>query len=467
MQNFNLQLIKSMSRYDAMTYLNKYFIPLTDGNHAMYEDGKYQIKDESVIKSTYFKRMSKELNDYYFKETTDIKRITYELNKPTFYDDYINLCPQIKSKNDTPFASHGQEAQEGVHTILNYIKEVLASNNEDGYQYLLKWFSNMMKGGKNDCCLYLKGIQGIGKSTISEFLKDYVIGTDLLLETGSEPLKSRFNSILGGKLLVVFEELESFSTNEWSAVSSVLKRYITSTTYTLEVKNMTPYQANNINNYILNSNNDSIKDDDGRRYFILDVSTKYFQDKQYFGNLRSKAFNDAVGQAFYAYMMEVDTTGFIPQKYPMTQSKMNSHAKRLDKVYDYIKQIYVLPKMNMNITPKELYSNYKLYSENNQQKAVDKTTFTEKLKSVGMEYRKTKGNHYYIFDANELLEIANRHKWIHELDEDEMPTDNSAIHTVDEMYAVMLQEKDDEIAKLRQRIAELEAPQSEDLIDTL
>jgi phage/plasmid-associated DNA primase len=171
-------------------------------------------------------------------------------------------------------------------------------------------------------------------------------------------------------------------------------------------------------------------------------------------------------------MMDVDTTGFIPQKFPMTKSKMNSHAKRLDKVYDYIKQTYVLAKVDMNITPKELYANYKLFCDGNQQKAVDnKTTFNEKLKSVGIEYRK-KGNHYYIYDSNQLLEIANRHKWIHELDEDELPTDNSVIHsgteqTVDEMYAEMLQEKDDEIARLRQRIAELEAPQSEDLIDTL
>ena len=69
---------------------------------------------------------------------------------------------------------------------------------------------------------------------ITEFLKKFVIGLDLLLETGSEPLKSHFNGILAGKLLVVFEELENFSVNEWTAISSRLKRYITSSTYTIE-----------------------------------------------------------------------------------------------------------------------------------------------------------------------------------------------------------------------------------------
>jgi hypothetical protein len=39
----------------------------------------------------------------------------------------------------------------------------------------------------------------------------------LRLETGSEPLKSKFNSILGGKLLMSFEEIETYSASEWLA----------------------------------------------------------------------------------------------------------------------------------------------------------------------------------------------------------------------------------------------------------
>ena len=33
-----------------------------------------------------------------------------------------------------------------------------------------------------------------------------------------------------------------------------------------------PYEARNMNNYAILSNNDAIKDDEGRRYFILDIS---------------------------------------------------------------------------------------------------------------------------------------------------------------------------------------------------
>ena len=131
----------------------------------------------------------------------------------------------------------------------------------------------MVKGFKNRAILYLRGGQGIGKSTLFEFIEKFVVGYDLALKSGSEPLISRFNAILGGKLFVYFEELETFNVGQWMAVSSRLKRDSTSDTIVLEDKHTKAYTTNNMNNYAILSNNDAIKDDDGRRYFILDIAT--------------------------------------------------------------------------------------------------------------------------------------------------------------------------------------------------
>ena len=79
----------------------------------------------------------------------------------------------------------------------------------------------------------------------------HVLGKALSLETGSEPLKSKFNSILGGKLLVSFEEIETFSASEWVAVGCILKRQITSDFITLQKIGVDLYEAENIYNYIL------------------------------------------------------------------------------------------------------------------------------------------------------------------------------------------------------------------------
>ena len=40
-ENFSLNLIKSLSQNQAKEYLIKYFIPLTNGNHAFLVNGKY------------------------------------------------------------------------------------------------------------------------------------------------------------------------------------------------------------------------------------------------------------------------------------------------------------------------------------------------------------------------------------------------------------------------------------------
>jgi len=106
-----------------------------------------------------------------------------------------------------------------------------------------------------------------------EYIRKYVIGHELSLVTGSEPIVSRFNARLAGKLFVYFEELETFTTGQWMAASSRLKRNATCPTIELEDKNIKAYEAQNLNNYAVLSNNDCIKDDDGRRYFILDIAT--------------------------------------------------------------------------------------------------------------------------------------------------------------------------------------------------
>ena len=85
-----------------------------------------------------------------------------------------------------------------------------------------------------------------------------------------------------------------------------------------------------MNSYIIDSNEDCMTDDDGRRFLILDVSHSRRQDKSYFGPLKENCFNDEVGEAFYSMMIETDTTGFFPQGFPDTESKSIAFASRLN-----------------------------------------------------------------------------------------------------------------------------------------
>ena len=172
-------------------------------------------------------------------------------------------------------------------------------------------------------------------------------------------------------------------------------RWITSTTYMLEGKNENAFQIENINNYILDSNNDAIKDDDGRRYYIADVSPKYQNNRVYFVNLRAKCFNDEVGNAFYSLMLERDTTGFISQNFPDTKNKLCSLNKRLDSTYTFLKNEYILKKRELKIKPKELYEDYVDYCKTEKISRIhSKGDFMTKLI---LTTRKYKDNTYIEF----------------------------------------------------------------------
>ena len=53
--NFSLDHIKNFSlnqQQDAKDYIKRYFVPLSNGTHAMLINGKYEIKEDSEVKRT-------------------------------------------------------------------------------------------------------------------------------------------------------------------------------------------------------------------------------------------------------------------------------------------------------------------------------------------------------------------------------------------------------------------------------
>jgi hypothetical protein len=221
--------------HEQKNYFIKYFLPLANGSHCMLKDGQYEMITDEVLNKVYLKRCGKKIKEFYTEDFKDIKTPVYNLNKPLFFDDKINLCPRLPTPQ--PFKDFNESIKKKVFLYLDYMKEVLASGNDNVYQYMLKWNANMCKGNKNDSALVFKTTaKGVGKSTHPTMMIKHVLGKALSLETGSEPLKSKFNSILGGKLLVSFEEIETFSASEWVAVGCILKRQITSDFITLQKK---------------------------------------------------------------------------------------------------------------------------------------------------------------------------------------------------------------------------------------
>ena len=75
-----------------------------------------------------------------------------------------------------PYSNYKNDIKAGVDIMNSYILDVLANNNQKVYDYIIKWYACVAQGKKNETCLYLKGPEGIGKSTISDFMRMNVLG---------------------------------------------------------------------------------------------------------------------------------------------------------------------------------------------------------------------------------------------------------------------------------------------------
>ena len=455
MESFDLSHANQLSVYDAKEYVKQYFYPLSSGLHIQvdYEDGKpvYEIKEDKVIKSVYFNRLPKVIYDFYFKEYDQIKTLTCEINKPFVFGKFINTCPSLLHEVK-PYSEYSTELKAKVEVMLNYLKEIWASDNEAQYQFIIKWLSKMARGQKNQSVLYLKSEQGIGKSTFTDFLRKHVIGPKLCIQSGSQPLISQFNAILFCKLLVVFEELENFSTNQWQGVSTRLKRDTTSDTCTYEDKFQKAFTAKNISNYIINSNVDAIKDDDGRRYFILDLSSKRKGDLNYFNKIYNECMNDQVGEAFFSYLHSVDLTGYHDQDFPITKAKEDAIVKRLDSVARYIKEKYILKYKNFDTNLKDAHIEYTEFCSLNSIKECCKIEFNKKLESYKItSYKSGNIHNKFNYKHEKLEEIAVANKWKHKTDQYDNG-DKFIDDDLDNGIVKDAEDKDAEIKKLREEI---------------
>ena len=274
-ENFNIAHCQELYNNDLYhgqpkEYIKRSIYPLTNGSHLLFENNEYQIIETKVLQGK-LNRLPTELSKFYFNELKQEYSITINTRPQILQGSYINLFGgfknTVKSYND-----FSDEIKNGVSTMLDFIKTVLCSGNENTFNYMQKWIANMCRGNKNDSLLYLKGDEGVGKSTLSDFLVEYVLGRKIAMKSGSYPLVSGYNKSLMGKLLVVFEELPTFSKSEWEGVSAQLKEMITGTTYNYNDKYEKMITCHNLNNYIINTNVSAIQHNEGRRYCILDLS---------------------------------------------------------------------------------------------------------------------------------------------------------------------------------------------------
>ena len=209
--------------------------------------------------------------------------ITRGIKFYTNEEGYLNLFHGYKYKpNDN------EEGMRYVEMWNSFVREVIASNRPELYEYIQQWISYIINviDGKTGTALILRGLQGAGKGTFAHVLIELFSGYVLKNLTDVSQATGKFNAIIEGKKLGMFNELKNAG-DDRSANFDALKTVITEREITYEQKFVPSRQGENVINLILMTNNAyPVKIEVGdRRYVLIDVNGKHKGDMNYWDEL--------------------------------------------------------------------------------------------------------------------------------------------------------------------------------------
>ena len=452
---------------DAKNYIFSYFYESVNQTYYHYN---VDIDDFEFYSAEDFKKsVLDKLIDKKFissiKKNARIFTVVTQLGKPRIYSlnnrYYLNVAGAFLHNNVKKFDEYDTKTKNRVQMILDMMRDLSCNGDEEMFKAYMKYYGQIARGMKTEAVIYRKSPEGVGKSTETTFMLDYVFGHKVcLLCNSSDPLTSRFNKILLGKLLVVFEELPSFSDAEWNGVCSKLKSLCTEKRSTYEDKNEKRFEADNISNFQINTNMNALKEV-GRRIIVMDFSLKRKGDHTYFANIKKECYNKLIGEAFFSYLLtkisDEDCNVFYSQRdFPETRNKRLAIANSLISPYRFLKEEHVLQKVDIrNMKMKQVYDNYVTYCASKTIKPNGKIDFYRRLEEVGLQCKKTNGYDVYRTTQAELQKIAEREKWICEFDEESINDDEEILDDNDDTLTQENITLKEELKKQQQTINDL------------
>lgn len=177
-------------------------------------------------------------------------------------------------------------SDEEIEPFLSYVKEVVADNQQDRYDWVLAWMADMLQlpASKPGTALVLVGVQGAGKSFLGEQVLGKIIGEAHYAQINSiTKLTDKFNTIIDNKIFLQCDEaIHSYQRD----ISSRLKSIITDGSVIIEPKGVNSYRKPNHLHILFTSNEETqaLFIDPSpfeRRFTVLKVNSSRAADLKY------------------------------------------------------------------------------------------------------------------------------------------------------------------------------------------
>lgn len=197
-----------------------------------------------------------------------------------------------------------------IELFLNHVREIIASNDEIIYQYIMSWVAYLIQNPRakmrND--LVLVGKQGVGKT----------IFTDIIVKLYEEYAN---NDRLKNKVLVVINDLN----DQHMTIESMMNKFdncMREKIATIDAKRIRPNPMDNVSTFIFTTTTKYPIwiDREWRRDLVVEVSDRMKYNTDYFNNL-SNSLTDEFYENLFNYFRTYDIGDFNPKVVPNTEIK--------------------------------------------------------------------------------------------------------------------------------------------------
>ena len=357
----------------------------------------------------------------------------------------INSLPQMKISNIMEKKIKvGAKGKDYVEHFKKYVLEVLADGNKKLFDIIVKWCARTVRRQKCFIALVLIGsTEGTGKSTLAKILEK-ILGFENVCNPNDKQLLN-FNFEAYGKTLLCFEETQGVRDNK---VFDVLKNMTTNDRYNFEKKFKDAGTLKNISNIFISSN--FPVSFSGRRACQFTPTSKWFRKSNLFKKLYDA--DDECLKALYEYFLSFDVSNWADSEqqddvYELNEGGNLKEIERMNNVWKYMKDQFALDKISKKIKKTELYEDYK---ECCGHKAMQKGTFYDKVKELGVIEVKNSVE-YFVIDGEDLYKQFEIRNLIHcedlenknesKFDNDEVLKENIALKKRIEELQKLLEEK--------------------------
>ncbi len=231
----------------------------------------------------------------------------------------------------TPFKADKQDIvydENYVKPLLDYILEILSTNNKEIFKYIISWVRHICKYPETKTgkiLVFQSNKQRAGKGTFVNWLHSYVFGGTHSSTTSFDKLTRGFNSFLMNKSFILVDELPTTS-KTFHALFDKVKNMSTEPILEIEYKGREPVYVNNLCNYVFTTNNErslKIEEYDGR-YAVIKINESRVGDHEFWTKMYKEVFTEEMAYQFFRYLvnMEDDDDRLVSiQKLPETELK--------------------------------------------------------------------------------------------------------------------------------------------------